>query len=136
MTGPAGRPAYSAGPNVAMKLPERLYAATLAFYRDALGLPVLEERADGALVEFGSVRLHLDRIAHQSQTDLWLEIRAEDTAAAREDLTRRGVTVCDEVEPLPAGFDGFWVAAPSGTIHLIAGDKTAAARKKEELDHG
>jgi len=120
------RPTFRAGPNIAMKLPERLYAATLAFYRDALGLPVLEERDDGALVQFGANRLHLDRIAHQSQTDLWLEVRADDTAAAKAQLAARGVTLCDEVEPLPPGFDGFWIAAPSGTIHLVAGAKPAA----------
>jgi hypothetical protein len=91
-----------------------------------LGLPMLEEREDGALVQFGAMRLHLDRIAHQSQTDLWLEIKAEDTTAAKAHLAARGVTLCDEVEPLPPSFDGFWIAAPSGTIHLVAGAKPAA----------
>jgi catechol 2,3-dioxygenase-like lactoylglutathione lyase family enzyme len=112
-------PRYAAGPNIAMKLPERHYAATLAFYRDTLGLPVLEQRDDGALIAFGAVRLHLDRVPLQSQPDLWLEIRADDTAAARAHLAAHGATLCPEVEPLPPGFDGFWIAAPAGTIHLV-----------------
>jgi hypothetical protein len=113
-------PRFAAGTNIAMKLPERLYAPTLAFYRDTLGLPVLEERAEGAVIAFGAMRLHLDRLPRQSQTDLWLEVVADDTAAARAHLAARGVALCDEVEPLPEGFDGFWIAAPSGTIHLVA----------------
>jgi catechol 2,3-dioxygenase-like lactoylglutathione lyase family enzyme len=114
------RPKFSPGRNVAMKLPERVYAATLAFYRDTLGLKV-EDRDSGALVEFGAMRLHLDRVKHQSQTDIWLEVVAEDTDAAADWLEARGARRCPEVEPLPEGFDGFWIAAPSGTIHLVTG---------------
>jgi catechol 2,3-dioxygenase-like lactoylglutathione lyase family enzyme len=114
------RPAFAAGVNIAMKLPERQYAATLAFYRDTLGLPVLQDGPEGALVQFGAVRLHLDRLARQSQTDIWLEIRTPDLAAADRHLRAAGVTRCDEVEPLPPEFRGFWIAAPSGTIHLVA----------------
>jgi catechol 2,3-dioxygenase-like lactoylglutathione lyase family enzyme len=116
----ADAPRYAAGPNVAMKLPERHYAATLSFYRDALGLPVVEDREDGALIAFGAVRLHLDRVATQSQPDVWLQITADDTAAARAHLAAHGATLCPEVEPLPPGFDGFWIAAPSGAIHLVS----------------
>ena len=113
-------PVYKPGRNIAMKLPERVYHETLAFYRDILGLRVVEERDDGALVDFGAVRLHLDRVQHQSQTDLWLEVVTDDVDAAAEFLDRNGVTRCDEVEELPPGFQGFWIASPSGTIHLVA----------------
>jgi hypothetical protein len=113
-------PRFAAGANIAMKLPERHYAPTLAFYRDTLRLPVIAERPDGAVIAFGAMRLHLDRLPSQSQTDLWLEVIADDTAAARAYLAAQGVTLCDEVEPLPGGFDGFWIAAPSGAIHLVA----------------
>ena len=116
-----GAPRFQARPNVAMKLPERHYAPTLAFYRDTLGLPVLREGPEGALVQFGAMRLHLDRVPHQSQTDLWLEVRTSDTDAAARHLAAQSIHPCPEVEPLPDGFDGFWVAAPSGTIHLVAG---------------
>jgi catechol 2,3-dioxygenase-like lactoylglutathione lyase family enzyme len=113
-------PVFEPGRNIAMKLPERLYDETLAFYRDILGLRIVEERDDGALVDFGAVRLHLDRVQHQSQTDLWLEVVTDDVDAAAKFLDRNGVTRCDEVEKLPDGFQGYWIASPSGTIHLVA----------------
>jgi catechol 2,3-dioxygenase-like lactoylglutathione lyase family enzyme len=113
-------PVFKPGRNIAMKLPERFYQETLAFYRDILKLTIVEERDDGALVDFGAVRLHLDRVPHQSQTDLWLQVATEDVEAASKLLAEKGVTRCDEVEKLPAGFQGFWIASPSGTIHLVA----------------
>ena len=115
MTAPLFRP----GRNIAMKLPERLFSETLAFYRDALGLEV-EENDSGALVRFGAMRLHLDRLPHQSQTDLWLHVETDDVTAAQAWLAAKGVARCDAVERLPDGFPGFWIAAPSGTIHLVA----------------
>lgn len=124
MTAPVSPPVFRPGRNIAMKLPERLFAPTLAFYRDTLGLEVTENDS-GALVQFGAMRLHLDRLPHQSQTDLWLQFEADDIPAAQAYLAAQGVTRCDEVEPLPDGFAGFWIAAPSGTIHLVA-DKAAA----------
>jgi hypothetical protein len=111
--------AFSAGVNIAMKLPERVFTETLQFYRDTLGMPVTEND-NGALVQFGAMRLHLDRLAHQSQTDIWLQVVTQDTTLARKHLVAKGIAICNEVEPLPDGFDGFWIAAPSGTIHLIA----------------
>jgi catechol 2,3-dioxygenase-like lactoylglutathione lyase family enzyme len=116
-------PNFRGGANVAMKVPERHYAATLAFYRDILGLPVRHEGGSGAVIDLGPIRLWLDRVAHQSQADIWLELIVDDTEAASRHLARHGVTRCDEVEALPGGFDGFWIAAPAGTIHLVATDK-------------
>ena len=112
---------FEGGPNIAMKLPERDYAATLAFYRETLGLKVLDENEAGAVIDFGPIRLNLDRVPHQSQTDIWLQVKTGDTGAAAAHLKAAGVTECHEVEPLPDGFDGFWIAAPSGTIHLVDG---------------
>ncbi len=113
---------FQGGANVAMKLPERLYDETLAFYRDTLGLDVEYQDEDGARIAFGPIRLYLDRLPLQSQTDIWLELVTPDTKAARAHLDAKGTTVCNEVEALPEGFDGFWIASPSGTIHLVAGD--------------
>ena len=115
--------AFAPGLNIAMKLPERHFEATKAFYRNTLGLDVTDV-SSGAKVAFGGVTLWLDRVPHQSQTDLWLEVRAPDVAAARRHLESAGVATCDEVEQLPDDFDGFWIAAPSGTIHLVCGEKT------------
>ena len=125
------RPTFRAGRNIAMKLPLRAYDATLAFYRDTLGLPVRRETESGAVIDFGPMTLWLDRIAAQSQTDIWLEVTAPDTDAAARHLRERGVTICPEVEALPDGFDGFWIAAPSGTIHLVAGPDAAPAELED-----
>lgn len=114
------RALFRPGRNIAMKLPERCYAETLAFYRDTLRLPVLEVRADGAVIDFGGVRLHLDRLPRQSQPDVWLEVEADDLDAADAALREAGVTRCDEVEPLPDGFAGFWIASPAGVVHLVS----------------
>ena len=112
-------PTFKGGRNIALKLPERDYAATLAFYRDTLGLPVLRDDAAGATLDFGPIRLHLDRVPHQSQADMWLQVETPDTSAARAYLETKGVILCEEVEPLPEAYDGFWIAGPAGTIHLI-----------------
>jgi len=115
-----GRTEFRGGRNIALKLPERHYAATLAFYRDVLGLSVLHEGESGAVIDLGPIRLWLDRVAHQSQPDVWLELTVDDVAAAERYLAGNGIRRCDEVERLPDGFDGFWVATPAGTIHLVA----------------
>lgn len=116
-------PSFAGGLNVAMKLPQRVYADTVDFYRNALGLTVTDVKT-GARVSFGAVTLHLDRVPSQSQTDIWLEVTTSDTAAARDHLAASGIPECREVEALPDGFDGFWIAAPSGTIHLVSADST------------
>ena len=111
---------FTAGRNIALKLPERLYQETVAFYTDVLGLEKIHESDEGTILDFGNIRLNLDRVAHQSQTDIWFEIETPDTQEAAAQLAKHGVSRCDEVEELPTGFDGFWVASPSGTIHLIS----------------
>ena len=118
----AARPEFRGGRNVALKLPARHYAAALAFYRDVLGLAIVHEGESGAVVDFGPFRLWLDRAPQQSQPDIWLELTVDDTVAAERYLADHGIHRCDEVEKLPGGFDGFWVAAPAGTIHLVSTD--------------
>jgi len=41
--------------------------------------------------------------------------RASSIAAA-------GVVRCDDIEPLPAGMQGFWVTSPAAIIHLVCPD--------------
>ena len=41
-------PSFSGGANIAIKCPYHTYEQTIAFYRDTLGLPVVEEEAEGA----------------------------------------------------------------------------------------
>lgn len=102
-----------------MKVPVRDYEAVLDFYTKTLGFDVIDADEQGSVINFGAMRLNIDRVPSQSQTDVWFQIQTQDTAAAKADLTAKGITICDEVEELPDGFDGFWIAAPNGTIHLI-----------------
>ena len=41
-------PQFSGGANIAIKCPSHTYEQMLAFYRDTLGLPLIEEEAEGA----------------------------------------------------------------------------------------
>lgn len=113
------RPRFEGGSNVAIKLPKHVYDKTVAFYRDTLGLPVVEAGETVTAFQFGPIKLWLDRMESYSQTDVWFEIRANDTAAAKKYLSERGVPRRDEVEKLPPDLDGFWISSPAGTIHLV-----------------
>lgn len=111
--------ALRAGDNIAIKIPAHKHAETVAFYRDAIGLPLIEERADTVLFRFGSLTLWLDRIEHQSQTDVWLEVKADDVEGATERLRAAGATVRDGIEPLE-GVRGHWISDPAGVVLLVA----------------
>lgn len=113
--------AYSAGRNMAMKIPPRLFEETVAFYRDVLALPLVDHQDGSPVFQFGAMRLWLDRAPTMSQTEIWLEIRADDVEAAARDLRGHGIARCDEIEPLADGFEGFWISAPGGIIHLVTG---------------
>ena len=113
------RPPFAPGTNLALKIPAHLFDATVAFYRDVLGLET-RPGPSGATVAFGAMTLWLDRVPTMTQPELWLEVRTADTAAAARWLEAGGVPRCDAVEPLPEGFDGFWIAAPGGVVHLVA----------------
>lgn len=114
-----GEPTFAAGRNIAMKVPPHQYDATVAFYRDILGFPLLEEFAPSVVVEFGPNRLWIDRVPTASQAELWLEVVTDDVDAAARRFTAAGVTRCDEIEPLREGFAGFWIASPASVVHLV-----------------
>lgn len=112
---------FAPGKNIAIKLPARVYDQTVTFYRDTIGLKVLKSDEASTIFDYGAIRLHLDREPQRTQPEVWFEIEAEDTVAAADKLEGAHVPICNEVEPLPIGFDGFWIASPAGTIHLVAG---------------
>ena len=112
-------PSFKAGTNLAMKVPEPLYEKTVAFYRDVVALPPVEALPDSTVFAFGAMKLYIDRCPQMSQAEIWLQLTCEDTAAAAEHLAATGVARCDAIEPLPQGFDGFWISSPAGIIHLI-----------------
>ena len=113
-------PQFTAGKNIALKTPTHEFEKTVSFYRDVLKLPVLGEEGESIFFEFGDKQLWVDNIPHLSQAEIWLEIRCDDIPAAEAYLEKMGVMRRDEIEPLPEGFDGFWVSSSSGIIHLIS----------------
>lgn len=110
-----------AGRNIALKVPPHQWDATVQFYRRTLGLPELTDFAPDVVFQFGPNQLWIDRVATISQAELWLELVTDDTKAAARHLERAGVVRCDEIEQLPQGFDGFWIASPAAIVHLVSG---------------
>ena len=110
---------FAPGRNIAMKVPPHQYDATVAFYRDVLGLQEITSQAPAVGFEFGSKNLWIDRVPGVSQAELWLEVTTDDTAAAAQYLKSAGIARCDEIEPLPEGLDAFWISSPSAIIHLV-----------------
>lgn len=119
----AGQTRFEGGVNIAMKVPPHEHAATVAFYRDVLGLEVIRDDPSPPIPSvgfaFGPNTLWIDRVAHATQAEVWLELRTDSTEAADAALAAGGVVRCDPVEPLPAGLDAFWVTNPAGVVHLV-----------------
>lgn len=111
---------FAGGRNIALKVPSHQYDATVQFYRDVLGLKVLQNHPPAVGFEFGSNQLWIDRAGGISQAELWLEIVTEDVAAASAHFEAAGVVRCDEIEPLPEGFNGFWISNPASIIHIVS----------------
>ena len=114
------QPQFEGGMNVAMKLPLRVFEKTVAFYRDVLRLPLVEEENTSVVFKFGENRLWLVRAAHLSQAEIWLEITTDRVQAAADYLNDRGTVRRDDIEALPEGFDGFWICNPADVIHLVS----------------
>jgi catechol 2,3-dioxygenase-like lactoylglutathione lyase family enzyme len=114
---------FTAGGNIAMKVPPDQWEETVAFYRDVVGLDVLEhEPTDPPSVgfRFGANKLWVDRVQTLSQAEIWLELNVDDVDAAASRLQAAGISRRDEIEPLGETFNGFWVASPASIIHLVA----------------
>jgi len=111
---------FAPGRNIAIKCPPHEFAALVAFYRDTVALPVLEDGSESVLFEFGPLRLWIDRTATLSQAETWLQLVTDDLDEAGRRLAGHGVARADGLEPLPGGFKGFWVLAPGNLVHLVA----------------
>ena len=114
-------PQFSGGANIAIKCPSHTYEQTVSFYRDTLALPLIEEEPEGCIFQFGPNRLWIDKVPNLSQPDIWLELETNDTEAAAAFLKIHGVARRDEVEQLREDFNGFFISAPNGVIHLVVG---------------
>lgn len=120
---------FTGGLNIAMKVPPHLHEATVRFYRDVVGLKQLDPASSDVSFQFGPNRLWIDRVPGMSQAEIWLELVTDDVSAAAEQLEVAGVVRCDAIEPLPEGFEGFWIASPASIVHLVTkprGDGTEA----------
>lgn len=105
-----------------MKVPPHLWDETVRFYRDVAGLRELKpitEASPSACFEFGANRLWIDRVDGMSQSELWLELSTSDVPGAARHLESAGIVRRDEIEPLPDGFDGFWIQNPASIIHIV-----------------
>jgi len=113
---------FAGGRNIAMKVPPHLYEATVRFYRDVLGLAEITTHAPSVGFAFGAHHLWIDSAPGISQAEVWLEVVTNDIAAAAERLGAAGVVRCDAIEPLPEGFQAFWISSPASIVHLVCRD--------------
>ena len=113
---------FEAGRNIAMKVPPHEWERTVDFYRDVIGLKVVDQPPTvppSICFDFGGIRLWIDRVDGLSQAELWLELTTDDLESAEERFRSAGVVRRDEIERLPDGFAGFWIQNPAAIIHLV-----------------
>ncbi len=113
---------FTAGDNIAMKVPAHQFDATVQFYLDLMGFRQLEVHLPYFVFDFGGKNLWIDKMFDLDRAEIWLEIRVDDVKRAAEYLKSQKVKRRDEVEKLPDGFEGFWISNPAGIIHLVCND--------------
>ena len=109
------------GKNIAIKVPLHRWEDTVAFYRDRVGLKVARQLEESTGFEFGAMTLWIDRVPHQSQTDVWIELFDDVPDAA---LAALGSPQRDALEPLNA-VTGHWPSDPARTIILLRKENAA-----------
>ncbi|QKD01321.1 glyoxalase/bleomycin resistance/dioxygenase family protein [Mesorhizobium loti] len=107
------------GINIAMKVPPHQYKATIAFYRDVVGLEPFTAKAPAIGFVLGPNRLWIDEAPMLSQAEVWLELFTDDFSKAAAHFAKTGVVRCDAIEPLGEGFRGGWIANPASIIHML-----------------
>lgn len=107
------------GIDIAMKVPPHQFEATLAFYRDTVGLKPITEKAPAIGFELGPNKLWLDEAPGLSQAEIWLELFTDRFDEAAGQLAEAGVVRCDAIEPLPEGFKGGWITNPANIVHMV-----------------
>jgi len=122
------KPQFIAGENIAIKVPAHEFESTVAFYKDILGFEKKEtlttDNLESVTFNFGNKKLWIDKVAGISQAEIWLEIVTENIEAASDYFKKNSCVRRDEIEPLPAGFRGFWISSPSNIIHLVIEEST------------
>lgn len=117
------KPKFTPGKNIAMKVPAHEFEETVTFYRDILGFEEVDASPpndiESVTFKFGDKNLWIDKISGISQAEVWFEVVTEDIGVASEYFEKNDCIRRDEIEPLPEGFKGFWLANPANIIHLI-----------------
>src|SRR5436853_6097747 len=112
-------PQFSGGANIAIKCPSHTYDQTVAFYRDTLGLPLIEEEKDGCIFQFGPKRLWIDSVPNLSHPHTWPELETHDTEAAAALLNVHGAQHRDDVQRLSERTHAYAICAPNGLSHRV-----------------
>lgn len=110
---------FNGGVDIALKLPPHQFEATVAFYRDVIGLKQITEKEPDIGFEFGPMKLWIAAVPEMSQAELWLELFTDDFTEAAQYLNEAGVVRCDAIEPLPEDFKGGWITSPANIIHMV-----------------
>ncbi|NZA27370.1 hypothetical protein H0E84_13340 [Luteimonas sp. SJ-92] len=113
-------PTLRGGRNIAMKVPPHAWDATVAFYRDVLGLRPLTGHEPAIGFEFGANQLWIDRAPALSQAEIWLQVTTDDIDATAARLRDAAIVRCDDIEPLGDGARSFWILSPASIVHLVS----------------
>ncbi|MCU4337383.1 VOC family protein [Acinetobacter dispersus] len=113
------KPKFTGGVDIALKLPPHQFEATVAFYRDVIGLKQITDKLPDIGFELGPVKLWIAAAPEMSQAELWLELFTDNFSEAAEYLKAAGVVRCDAIEPLAEGFRGGWITSPANIIHMV-----------------
>jgi catechol 2,3-dioxygenase-like lactoylglutathione lyase family enzyme len=107
------------GINIAMKVPSHQYQATVAFYRDVVGLEPFTEKPGNVGFICGPNRLWIDEAPSYAQAEVWLELFTHEFEPAAKRLVEAGVVRNDAIEDLGEGFRGGWFFNPAGIPHMV-----------------
>jgi hypothetical protein len=107
------------GIDIAMKVPPHQVEATIAFYRDVVGLEPITDKAPAIGFKLGPNCLWIDSAPGMSQAEVWLELFTNNFQVAAERLAQAGVVHCDAIEALPENFRGGWIMNPAGIVHMV-----------------
>lgn len=94
------------------------YDASLAFYRDAIGLAIAREYPGGTVFYAGQALIELAGHGEPSVGGaLWLQVR--DVYATQAELQRRGVPIAREARAEPWGLHEMHVTDPDGVTLIF-----------------
>lgn len=114
---------FEGGLNIAIKIPRHIYEKTVAFYRETLGLEVVEKPLENPTVsrthrvKFGHNIVWLDCVDNYTHPETWLELKTTDVKQATKYLESKGVEPRDTLEKIPDNMH--WIMDPAGTVFIL-----------------